>query len=77
MVFCIFKKTIKMQNSQELIILETFTDTIEASISQNKLKLAGIESILLDQNVFGLNPIAGVALKVLVSDLEKAKAILF
>ncbi len=66
----------KKYNTDELVVLEFFNNTIEASIYQNKLQEAGIESILVDENVIGLNPFGGVALKIFAKDMDKAKNIL-
>ena len=65
-----------MHNNDETVVLEVFTDTLAASMAQSKLKEAGIESFLQEENVMGLDPIGGVELKVFSHDRERAKEII-
>ncbi|MBK5269875.1 MAG: DUF2007 domain-containing protein [Bacteroidia bacterium] len=63
-------------NTDDIIVLKIFNDTLEANFAQNKLKEEGIESFLQDENVVGLNPLGGIELKIFSRDLGKAKKIL-
>jgi len=54
------------------IVLQTFSDLMEAKTMQNKLKEHGITSSLTDENVLGMDPIAGVELKIFEKDKEAA-----
>ena len=58
------------------IILSTFSDILEASFAQDKLKENGIDSFLENENVVGLNPLGGIELKIFSKDKEKAQLIL-
>jgi hypothetical protein len=51
------------------IVLQTFSDLIEAKAMQNKLEEHGITSSLTDENVLGMDPIGGIELKI----FEKVK----
>lgn len=57
-------------------VIGTFNDMVEAGVIQTKLKEAGIESFVHDENVMGLNPLGGVKLKVFSKDKDAAKAII-
>ncbi|HQV05462.1 MAG: DUF2007 domain-containing protein [Chitinophagaceae bacterium] len=61
---------------ESLELLRTYYDATEAAIMQTKLKEAGIESFLHDENIMGMNPMGGIKLKVFSNDLEKATQIL-
>ncbi|MBK7289366.1 MAG: DUF2007 domain-containing protein [Chitinophagaceae bacterium] len=54
-------------------VIGTFNDIVEAGVAQEKLKEAGIESFVHDENVLGMNPLGGVKLKVFSKNLELAK----
>jgi hypothetical protein len=54
------------------IVLQTFSDLMEAKAMQNKLNEHGITSSLTDENVLGMDPIAGVELKIFERDKEAA-----
>ena len=54
------------------IVLQTFSDLMDAKAMQNKLKEHGITSSLTDENVLGMDPIAGVELKIFEKDKEAA-----
>lgn len=50
------------------ITLHTYNDALEAKMIQDKLKEYGIESFLNDENVLGMDPVAGVELKIFEKD---------
>ena len=54
------------------IVLQTFSDLIEAKAMQNKLEGHGITTSLTDENVLGLDPVAGIELKIFEKDKEAA-----
>ena len=54
------------------IVLQTFSDLMDAKMMQNKLMENGIESFLKDENVLGMDPVAGVELKIFEKDKEAA-----
>jgi len=56
--------------------LHIYTDVLEAKMIQDKLKENGIDSFLNDENVLGMDPIAGVELKVFEKDREAAEKII-
>jgi len=58
------------------IVLQTFSDLIEAEAMQNKLRENGITSSLTDENVLGLDPVAGVELRIFEKDKEAALKII-
>ncbi len=58
------------------IVLQTFSDLMEAKAMQNKLEEKGITSSLTDENVLGMDPIAGVELKIFEKDKEAALKII-
>jgi hypothetical protein len=58
------------------ITLHVYTDVQEAKIIQDKLKENGIESILNDENVLGMDPVGGVELKVFEKDKITAEKII-
>ena len=58
------------------IVLQTFSDLMEAKAMQNKLNEHGITSSLTDENVLGMDPIAGVELKIFEKDKEAALKII-
>ncbi len=53
-------------------VIGVFNDMVEAGVMQSKLKEAGIESFVHDENVMGMNPLGGVKLKVFSKDKEAA-----
>jgi hypothetical protein len=57
---------------EKTIVLQTFSDLMEAAAMQDKLKENGITSSLTDENVLGMDPIAGVELKIFEKDKEAA-----
>lgn len=58
------------------IVLHTYTDTLEAKMIQDKLKVNGIESFLNDENVLGLDPVGGVELRIFEKDKDAAEKII-
>ena len=60
----------------QTIVLHTYADVLEAKMIQDKLKENGIESFLNDENVMGLDPIAGTELKIFEKDKEAAERII-
>ena len=54
------------------IVLQTFSDLMEAKAMQDKLGDHGITSSLTDENVLGMDPIGGVELKIFEKDKEAA-----
>ena len=58
------------------IVLHTYTDAIEAKMIQDKLKENGIESMINDENVMGLDPIGGVELRVFEKDKAEAERVI-
>ena len=61
---------------EKTIVLQTFSDLMEATAMQNKLKENGITSSLTDENVLGMDPIAGVELKIFEKDKVAALKII-
>ena len=64
------------QNTEETVILEVYNDQAEAQAARAKLEDNGISTMILDENVVGLNPLGGIELKIFAKDVEKAKQIL-
>jgi len=58
------------------ITLHTYSSLPEAQIIQDKLKENGIDSFLNDENVMGMDPVAGVELKIFEKDKEAAEKII-
>ena len=54
------------------IVLQTFSDLMDAKMMQSKLMENGIESFLKDENILGMDPVAGVELKIFEKDKEAA-----
>lgn len=63
-------------NQEKTIVLKTFTDYMDAKNIQNKLKENNIESFLRDENLLGMDPVAGIELKIFEKDAEKALKII-
>lgn len=63
-------------NDESIEVIGTFNDMVEAGVMQTKLKEAGIESFVHDENVMGMNPLGGVKLKVFSKDKEAARQII-
>ena len=58
------------------IHLYTYNDILEANIIQDKLKAAGIDSFIENEDVVGLNPIGGVKVMIFSKDKEAAERII-
>jgi Putative prokaryotic signal transducing protein len=58
------------------IVLHTYNDITEAQMVQDKLKENGIDSVLENENVMGLDPVGGVELKIFLKDKEAAEKII-
>jgi len=54
------------------IVLQTFSNLMEAKTIQDKLQEHGITSSLTDENVLGMDPIGGIELKIFEKDKEAA-----
>jgi hypothetical protein len=54
------------------IVLQTFSDIMDAKAMQIRLQENGITSSLTDENVLGMDPIAGIELKIFEKDKEAA-----
>lgn len=63
-------------SQDKTVTLHTYSDASQAQIVQEKLKENGIASFLNDENVLGLDPIAGVELKVFEKDKAEAERVL-
>lgn len=60
-------------NQEKTVIVKVFDDELTANLVKSKLADAGIDAILVNENVAGLNPLGGIELKVFETDLERAK----
>jgi len=66
-----------MQHDKEkTITLRSFSDMMDAKTMQTTLSVYGIESFLQDENVMGMDPIAGVELKIFEKDKDAALRII-
>jgi hypothetical protein len=65
-----------LKGKEKTITLHIYADALQAKMMQDKLKVNGIESFLNDENVLGMDPIAGVELKVFEKDVEAAEKII-
>lgn len=63
-------------HNEKTITLYVFSSAIEAQIAQEKLRENNIDSFLNDENVLGLDPVAGVELKIFEKDKEVAEKII-
>jgi len=63
-------------STDHIIVLKIFNDYADAGFAQVKLRDAGIEAFLENENVAGLNPLGGVELKIFSKDIEKAEILL-
>jgi hypothetical protein len=57
---------------EKTIVLQTFSDIMQAKAVQVKLQEHGITSSLTDENVLGMDPVAGVELKIFEKDKDAA-----
>ena len=67
---------VMQQDKEKTIILRSFSDIMDAKAMQATLSEYGIESFLKDENVLGLDPVAGVELKIFEKDKEAALRII-
>ena len=58
------------------IVFYTFNSMEEAILAQEKLSENGIDSFLQNENVMGLDPVAGVELRIFEKDIEDAKKVI-
>lgn len=58
------------------ILLYTYNDILEANIIMDKLKAAGIDSFIENEDVVGFNPGGGVKVKIFSKDYEAAEKII-
>ena len=58
------------------ILLYTYNDILEANIVQDKLKAAGIDSFIENEDVVGFNPGGAVKVKIFSKDQEEAEKII-
>lgn len=58
------------------VLLHTYNDILEANLIQEKLKAAGIDSYVENENVVGFNPGGGVKVKIFSKDKEAAEKII-
>lgn len=72
----LFTGKVCYMDKEKTIILETFSDLMDAKNLQNKLSENGIESFLKDENLLGMDPVAGIELKIFEKDKEAAISIL-
>ena len=61
---------------EKTITLHTYNDISEAEIIAAKLESRGIKTFVHDENVMGVDPIAGVKLKVFEKDAVEAEKII-
>lgn len=64
------------KDKDRTITLHSYADLAEAQMMQDKLKEKGIESFLHDDNVLGMDPVAGVELKIFEKDRAEAEKVL-
>ena len=58
------------------VVLDIFDDLGAATTAQAKLKEQQIESFIHDDNVLGMDPVAGIELRIFSKDLQKAKELI-
>ncbi len=58
------------------IVLHTYPDMLEAKMIQDLLMDNGVPSFLNDENVMGLDPVAGAELRIFEKDKETAEKII-
>ena len=68
-------KMLCQTQKERTVTLHTYTDASQAEMMQYKLR-KGYQVFLNNENVMGLDPIAGVELKIFEKDLAKAEEIL-
>ncbi len=63
-------------DNQHTIVFKTYSSIAEATVILDKLETNGIRAFLNDENVLGLDPVAGVELKIFEKDLAAVENIL-
>lgn len=58
------------------ILLYTYNDILEANLVQEKLKEAGIDSFIENEDLAGLNPLGGIKVKIFSKDMEAAEKVI-
>ena len=58
------------------ILLYTYNDILEANMIRDKLKAAGIDSFIENEDVAGFNPGGGIKVKIFSKDMEAAEKII-
>ena len=58
------------------ILLYTYNDIPQANLIQEKLKAAGIDSFIENEDVAGFNPLGGIKVKIFSKDKEAAEKII-
>lgn len=66
----------KHNTDERTVTLHTYNDISEAEIIAAKLESRGIKTFVHDENVMGVDPIAGVKLKVFEKDIAEAEKII-
>ena len=61
---------------EKTIVLESFSDMMDAKAMQVRLSEHGIESFLNDENVLGMDPVAGVELRIFEKDKDASMKII-
>lgn len=64
------------KETDRTITLRSYADITEAQMMQDKLKENGIDAFIHDDNVMGMDPVAGVELKIFEKDREAAEKVL-
>lgn len=64
------------KETERTITLRSYADITEAQMMQDKLKENGINAFIHDDNVMGMDPVAGVELKIFEKDREAAERVL-
>lgn len=60
------------KTKDKTIVFQSFSNLMDAKALQQRLAESGIESFLNDENVLGMDPIAGVELKIFEKDQDAA-----
>ena len=60
------------KTKDKTIVLQSFSNFMDAKTLQDKLAESGIESFLNDENVLGMDPVGGVELKIFEKDKDAA-----
>lgn len=62
--------------NDDTVTVATYNDISEAGGAKAKLEAEGIDTFFVEQDVLGLDPVAGVQVRVFAADLDKARRIL-